>query len=162
MAQNKEKSRVSPIPAESSGATPMLIVRKGYEALAFYQRGFGAQVLMKIDQPDGRLGHAELSIGKAKFMLADEFPEISCVGPATLGGTSVSIQIYVEEVDAFVERAVAAGAKLERPIKDEFYGDRVAWLNDPFGHRWSFATHIEDVTPEQMVERAKQHGGPES
>lgn len=159
MSQSTSKGRVSPIPADNTGATPLLIARNAVEALSFYQRAFGAAVDLRIDQPDGRLGHAELSIGKAKIMLADEFPEMSCVGPQTLGGTSVSIQIYVENIDAFAERAVAHGAKLERPIKDEFYGDRVAWMIDPFGHRWSFSSRIEEVSKEEMLRRASQHGG---
>ena len=158
MSQSTSKGRVSPIPADCTGATPLLIARNAVEALSFYQRAFGAVVGLRIDQPDGRLGHAELTIGRAKIMLADEFPEMGCVGPQSLGGTSVSIQVYVENVDALAERAVALGARLERPIKDEFYGDRVAWLNDPFGHRWSFSTRIEEVSNEEMVRRAKQLG----
>lgn len=159
MSQSTSKGRVSPIPADYTGATPLLIARNAVEALSFYQRAFGAVVGLRIDQPDGRLGHAELTIGKAKIMLADEFPEMACVGPQTLGGTTVSIQIYVENIDAFAERAIACGAKLERPIKNEFYGDRVAWMIDPFGHRWSFSTRIEEVSNEEMVKRASQQGG---
>ncbi len=141
------------IPADHLYATPHLALRDAARAIEFYERAFGATTTLRLDQPDGRVGHAELAVGAAKFMLADEFPEYGVVGPATLGGTSVTIQIYVADVDALVERAVAAGARLRRPVKDEFYGDRSGQLEDPFGHRWNFCTRIEEVAPEEMQRR---------
>lgn len=141
------------IPADESHATPYLIVRDGAEAIEFYVRAFGAREQLRLDMPDGRVGHAQLVVGAAKFMLAEEFPELGYVGPATLGGTTVGIQIYVEDVDALAGRAIAAGATLKRPIKDEFYGDRVAQLEDPFGHRWNFCTRIEEVSLDEMKRR---------
>ena len=148
--------RPRPIPEGLTHATPCLIARDAVEALGFYKRAFGAVETLRIDMPDGKLGHAELRIGSAQLMLADEFPDMGYVGPQTLGGTSVSIHMYVEDVDAFAERAVAAGAKLLRPVSDQFYGDRVAALEDPFGHRWSFAMRVEEVSPEEMRRRAAE------
>jgi PhnB protein len=141
------------IPRDQQSATPYLVVRDGAQAIEFYVRAFGAREELRLDMPDGRLGHAQLTVGAARFMLAEEFPEFGYVGPATLGGTTVGIQIYVEDVDALAERAQAAGAKLKRPIKDEFYGDRVAQLEDPYGHRWNFCTRIEEVSLEEMKRR---------
>lgn len=141
------------IPADLTHATPHLALRDAARAIEFYARAFAAVTTLRLDQPDGRVGHAELRIGAARFMLADEFPEVGHVGPATLGGTTVTIAIHVEDVDALVERAVAAGATLLRPIKDEFYGERAASLQDPFGHRWRFSTRFEDVSPEEMQRR---------
>jgi PhnB protein len=142
-----------PIPHDQLHATPCLAIRDAARAIEFYARAFGAETTLRLDQPDGRVGHAELKIGAACFALADEFPEFGHVGPQTLGGTTVSLAIYVADVDAFVDRAVAAGATLTRPIKDEFYGDRTAHLVDPFGHRWSFSTRIEDVSADEMKRR---------
>ncbi len=153
-----EKKRPSPIPEGAAHATPYLSVRGAAEALAFYQRAFGALETMRIAQPDGRIGHAEFRIGQALLMLADEFPDHGFVGPKTLGGTSVSVHVYVEDVDALAERAVAAGAKLLRPVADEFYGDRSAALEDPFGHRWRFASRIEEVSTEEIQRRAAALG----
>jgi PhnB protein len=148
-------AKVNPVP-EGQIIIPYLLTREAAKAIDFYRRAFGAEEQFRLD--DGaRIGHAELLIGRARFMLADEYPEQSCVGPATLGGTSVSMMVYVADVDAFAARAVAAGATLERPIKDEFYGARVAWLKDPFGHRWSFASRSEDVSPEEMKRRMSAH-----
>lgn len=146
------------IPADQTHATPHLALRDGARALQFYVDAFGAVETLRLDMPDGRLGHAELAIGAARFMIADEFPEVGHVGPATLGGTTVTIAIYVEDVDALVARATAAGATLLRPVKDEFYGDRVAHLQDPFGHRWRFVTRIEDVSAEEMKRRLAAMG----
>ena len=154
-----DATKPSPIPAEQTHATPYLIVRDAAKALEFYQRAFGADETLRFAQPDGRIGHAELRIGRAQLMLADEFPGMGYVGPETLGGTSVSVHIYVEDVDAFVARAVAQGAKVLRPVSDQFYGDRLGVLEDPYGHRWSFASRIEELTPAQMHERAASHQG---
>ena len=110
-------------------------------------------------QPDGRIGHAEIRIGDAVVMLADEFPEMGFQSPQTLGGSPVNLMVYVQDVDAFVKQAEAAGATVQRPPADQFYGDRMATLTDPFGHSWSFATHIEDVSEAEMQRRAQQKQG---
>ena len=147
-------AKAKPSPDDYRAATPYLCVTNAAQAIDFYVQAFGAREHMRMRQPDGRIGHAEIRIGAAPIMLADEFPEMEFRSPLTLGGTPVNILIYVEDVDARVEQAVAAGATLTRPVADQFYGDRVGVLKDPFGHSWTFATHIEDLTPEQMLERA--------
>lgn len=141
------------IPADQTHATPHLALRDAARAIEFYARAFAAVTTLRLDMPDGRVGHAELEVGAARFMLADEFPEVGHVGPATLGGTTVTIAIYVTDVDALTVQAIAAGATLLRPVKDEFHGDRVAVLQDPFGHRWHFATRVEEVSPAEMQRR---------
>ena len=152
-------NKVNPIPEAYRGATPYLSVKDATRAIEFYKRAFGAREVMQMRQPDGRVGHAELRIGDAPIMLADEFPEINFRSPQSLGGTPVNILIYVNDVDALVDQATAAGAKLLRPVEDQFYGGRVGVIEDPFGHSWSFATHIEDVSPEEMQKRAvAKHG----
>ena len=145
---------VKPIPDEYRGATPYLCCRDAARAIEFYKQAFGASELMRIAQPDGRIGHAEFRIGEAVVMLADEFPEMGVRSPQTIGGSPVSIHVYVEDVDAIAKRAVAAGAKLVRPVEDQFYGDRNCKLEDPFGHVWMISTHKEDVAPEEMKKRA--------
>ena len=145
---------VKPIPDEYAAATPYLCIKDAAQAIEFYKKAFGATETMRMMQPDGRVGHAEVRIGRAVVMLADEFPEMDFRSPKTLGGTPVNILVYVENVDALVARAQAAGATIQRPVADQFYGDRVGVLLDPFGHSWSFATHIEDVSPEEMQKRA--------
>lgn len=144
--------KIKAIP-ESRRVTPHLSVRNGAKAIEFYKRAFGATETMRLEEPSGRLGHAELEIGGACFMLADEYPEVDSIGPETLGGTSVCLNVHVEDVDALAERAIAAGATLLRPIADQFYGERVALLKDPFGHKWTFASRIEEVSPEEMQRR---------
>lgn len=145
---------VKAIPDDFPGATPYLSIKGAASAIDFYTKAFGATEIMRLGMPDGRIGHADLRIGAATIMLADEFPEMGFHGPQSLGGTPVAIHLYVEDVDALAKQAIAAGAKLESPVKDEFYGDRVARLNDPYGHRWMFATRKEDVSPEEMRRRA--------
>ena len=145
--------KVKPIPDEYRGATPYLCVKGGVSAIDFYKKAFGAREMMRIPMDD-KIGHAELRIGEALFMLADEFPEMNFRSPQSLGGTPVNIVIYVEDVDSLVRQAESAGAKVLRPPADQFYGDRMARLEDPFGHSWSFATHVEDVSPEELEERA--------
>lgn len=156
-------TKVQPIPKGYEGATPYLIITGAANALEFYKKAFGATEIMRIPAPGGKLGHAEIKIGNAIIMLADEFPEMNHKSPQSLGGTPVSIMIYVEDVDAFVKRAIAAGAKVREAVENKFYGDRSATLEDPFGHQWHFATHVEDVPPEEMPKRAeafmKQQGG---
>ena len=144
-----------PIPAGYEHATPYLVCKHAAQAIEFYKKAFGATELYRIPMPDGRIGHAEIKIAGATIMLSEEFPEHG-QSPATLGGTTVSILVYVPDVDAFAERAVAAGATLARPVEDQFYGDRSCRLLDPSGHNWSFATHIEDVSREEIQSRAQK------
>ncbi len=149
MAATKAKA----IPDGYRGATPYLCVKDAAKALDFYQKAFGAKELMRMGEPGGKIGHAEIKIGEAIIMLADEFPDYGYLSPQSIGGTPVSMMIYVEDVDGFVNKAVTAGATVMRPVEDQFYGDRSAQLEDPFGHRWHFATHIEDVAPDEMKKR---------
>jgi PhnB protein len=146
-------NKIKPIPDDYRGITPYLVVKGAAKAMDFYQKAFSATEIMRFDQPDGRIGHAEMQIGDARFMLADEFPEMKIFSPQTLGGTSVYFLIYVEDVDALFNRAVTAGAKVDKPVADQLYGDRNGTLMDPFGHKWTIATHIEDVSPEEMERR---------
>ena len=136
-------------------ATPYLIVNNAAAAIDFYKRAFGATELVRMDMPGGRIGHAEIKIGDSPIMLADEFPEMNARGPHAIGGTPVSIMLYVDDVDAIVKRAETAGAKITRPVENMFYGDRTGGLEDPFGHHWHIATHKEDVHPEELRKRAK-------
>lgn len=145
---------VKPIPEGYHSVTPYLVVKGGARALEFYARAFGARELFRMDQPDGRVGHAEIQIGDSRIMLADEFPDMGARSPETVGGTPVGIMLYVEDVDETVARAVAAGAKVTRPVENKFYGDRMGELTDPFGHRWYLGTHVEDVSPEEIGRRA--------
>ncbi|MET0514754.1 MAG: VOC family protein [Nitrospiraceae bacterium] len=146
---------VKAIPEGYEGATPYLIIKGATEALDFYKKAFGATELMRMPAPGGKIGHAEITIGKALIMMADEFPEMNCKSPRSFGGSPVSMMIYVQDVDRFVQQAVDAGAKLVRPVENKFYGDRAASLEDPFGHQWHFATHVEDVPPGEMAKRAE-------
>ena len=142
-----------PIPDGYHTATPYLVVQNAASALEFYKKAFGAEELLRLASPDGKIGHAEIKIGDSPIMLADEFPEMGYRGPQALGGSPVSIMLYVEDVDARFNQAIAAGAKVRRPVKDEFYGDRAGNLEDPFGHVWTIATHKEDVSPEEIERR---------
>jgi len=144
-----------PIPDGYRTATPYLIVKGAADAIEFYKRAFGATELLRMADPQGRVGHAEIKIGDSVIMLADEHPTMGYRGPRSLGGSSVSILLYLEDVDGVFERAVKAGAKAQRPVMDQFYGDRSGTLEDPFGHVWTIATHVEDVEPEEMKRRAE-------
>lgn len=144
-----------PIPTGYHSITPYLILKGAAKGIEFYKKAFGASEIMRMPGPDGRIGHAELKIGDSPFMLADESEEMQARSPQTIGGTPISILIYVENVDGIVKQAVAAGAKVTRPVEDKFYGDRMGTLTDPFGHIWHVATHIEDVSPEEMRKRAE-------
>jgi len=144
---------VAPIPAGQHGATPYLCCKDAAAALDFYAKAFGAVEMMRLMEPDGRLGHAEIRIGDAVLMLADEYPEMGIVSPRTLGGSPVTIHLYVADVDALVARAVAAGATLVRPVADQFYGDRAGRISDPFGHVWHLASRKEDVPAAEMQRR---------
>ena len=147
---------VKAIPTPYHSVTPYLIVKGGAEAIEFYKKALGARERMRIPAPEGKVGHAELEIGDSIVMLADEFPEMQALSPKTLGGTPVSFCIYVDNVDARFQQAIAAGGKETRPVKDQFYGDRSGTLEDPFGHTWTIATHVEDVSPEEMARRAEK------
>jgi PhnB protein len=144
---------VTPVPNPRAPLSPYLVVRGAEEALRFYTQAFGAKEAFRLNIPGGKVGHAELDIAGANLMLAEEFPDFGALSPPTIGGTPVSIHLYVADVDAFVARATAAGALLLRPIKDEFYGDRVALLTDPFGHKWHIASRREEVSPAVMQAR---------
>ena len=145
--------KVKSIPEGYHSLTPYLVVNDAARAIEFYKEAFGAQELMRFDAPGGKVGHAELKIGDSVLMLSDECDETGMRAPQTLGGTPVGLMLYVEDVDAVVDRAVSAGAKLERPVKDQFYGDRTGGVADPFGHSWYVATHVEDVSPEELQRR---------
>jgi PhnB protein len=150
---------VKPIPDGYHSVTPYLIVRGAAEALEFYQRALGATELMRIPMPGGKIGHAEIRIGDSIIMLADEAPEWDAKSPQALGGTPVGIMLYVENVDTLFAQAIAAGAKEVKPLADQFYGDRSGTVVDPFGHKWTLSTHVEDVSPEEIDRRlAAMHG----
>jgi len=151
-------ANVKPIPDGYHSVTPYLIVANAAGAIDFYKRIFGATVAVRMDGPGGRVAHAELRIGDSLIMLADEHPEVGARSPQTVGGSPVSFLLYVEQVDAVTQRAADAGAKILRPPKDQFYGDRSATLTDPFGHQWIIATHVEDVSPEELKKRAAAAG----
>jgi PhnB protein len=145
---------IQPIPKGYHTATPYLIVKGAAGAIDFYKKAFGATELMRLAEPgSGRIGHAEIKIGDSPIMLADEFPEMNIRGPQSLGGSPVIILLYVKDVDALASQAVAAGAKVLRPVKDQFYGDRSGTFEDPFGHIWTLATHKEDVTLDEVQKR---------
>jgi PhnB protein len=144
-----------PVPEGYRTATPYLIVKGAAEAIDFYKRAFGATEMLRMADPQGRVGHAEIKIGDSVIMLADEHPAMGYRGPRSLGGSSVSILLYVEDVDKVFERAVKAGANGQRPVMNQFYGDRSGTLEDPFGHVWTVATHVEDVPAEEMKRRAE-------
>jgi PhnB protein len=146
--------KVKPIPEGYNGVTPYLIVDGAAQAIEFYKRAFGAVETFRMEGPEGKIGHAELKVGDSHVMLADENPAMGARGPKTVGGSPISLVLYVEDVDAVVARAVEAGAKLTREVADQFYGDRTGGVEDPFGHAWYVATHVEDVSSEEMKKRA--------
>lgn len=145
---------VKSIPDGYHTVTPYLIVRGAAQALEFYQAALGAEVKLRLDMPGGKVGHAEIQIGNSRLMLADEFPEMGAVGPETVGGTPVSLMVYVPDVDQLADQAVAAGMKVVRPIENRFYGDRSGQFVDPFGHVWTLSTHKEDVPDDEVKRRA--------
>jgi PhnB protein len=146
-------NKAKPIPDGYHNVTPYLVIKGAAAAIDFYKQALGAVEVMRMPQPDGRVGHAELKFGDSFVMLADEFPEMNIVGPKTLGNTSVALLLYVDDVDKAVERAVSLGATIKKPIADQFYGDRTGTIEDPFGHKWTLAVHLEDVSPEEMERR---------
>ena len=150
---------VKPIPDGYPQITPYLIVDGADAAIQFYERVLGAKERMRMGAPEGKVGHAELELGGSLIMLADEYPEMGQRSPKAVGGTPVTISVYVEDVDAVFDAALEAGATELRPVKNEFYGDRSGQFEDPFGHRWSVATHVEDVPPGEMEKRAAEAMG---
>jgi PhnB protein len=144
---------VNPIPSGYHTVTPHLIVKDAAKAIDYYKAAFGAEELMRHPGPGGKIMHAEIKIGDSPIMMADEFPDMNCLGPASRGGTTVSLMVYVRDVDSAFDKAVKAGATVVRPLKNQFYGDRSGTITDPFGHQWTISTHVEDVTPEEMQRR---------
>jgi uncharacterized glyoxalase superfamily protein PhnB len=150
--KNKSKS----IPEGFNTLTPHLVVKGASKAIDFYNKAFGAEEIRRVSGPDGKsIMHAELKIGNSRLMLVDEFPEMNARGPESIGGTPVTIHMFVEDADAVFNRAVDAGALVRMPLADMFWGDRYGVLADPFGHLWSIATHKEDLTPEEIGKRMK-------
>jgi PhnB protein len=145
-----------PIPEGYHTVSPYLAVEDASAAIEYYKRAFGAKERVRMDAPGGKIGHAELEIGDSVIMLSDPFPQSSTKPPKELGGTSVNVFLYVEDVDEVVKQAVDAGAKVTMEVADQFWGDRFGSMEDPFGHSWSIATHVEDVPPEEIEERAKK------
>jgi PhnB protein len=150
------KTKVHHIPAGYHAVTPYLIINNAAKALDWYKNVFGAREELRVPAPGGRVGHAEIVIGDSHIMLADEFPEKGYRGPQTLGGSASFIMIYVPDADAVLNKAKSGGAEVVEDIKDQFYGDRSATITDPFGHGWTIATHIEDVSPEELQRRMSQ------
>jgi PhnB protein len=152
-------SNVKAIPEGYHSVTPYLSIKGAAAAIEFYKKAFGATVEVFMGMPDGRVGHAELQIGDSRIMLADEMPDMAdavAQSPATLGGTTFGLNVYLPDVDAQFQRAVAAGATVKRPVKTQFYGDRSGTIVDPYGHVWTLSTHVEDVSPEEMKRRMAQ------
>ncbi|HVR14498.1 MAG TPA: VOC family protein [Gaiellaceae bacterium] len=144
-----------PIPEGYHTATPYLVIDGAAEAIDYYKNAFGAKERMRMEAPGNRIGHAEIEIGDSLVMLSDAFPQSTTKAPTELGGTTAGVFLYVEDVDAVVKKAVDAGATVTMEVADQFWGDRFGSITDPFGHSWSIATHVEDVPPEEMAERAK-------
>jgi PhnB protein len=153
-------SPVKPIPEGYHNVTPYLCCKGAADAIEFYKKAFGATEVLRMGDPSGKVGHAELQIGDSRIMLADEFPEMGFRSPQSIGGSPVMLHLYVEDVDATVPKAVAAGARVTREVADQFYGDRGGQVEDPFGHKWYVSTHKEDLSPEEIQKRAaKEMGG---
>jgi PhnB protein len=155
-------AKVKPIPDGYPRVTPYLIIDGGAKALDFYKKVFGAKEKMRMPGPGGKIGHAEITIGESMIMLADEHPDMGARAPHAYGGTAVSLMVYVDNVDNTVKTALAEGAKLTRPVENQFYGDRLGTIQDPFGHQWHVATHVEDVPPDEMAKRAAAAMGKQS
>src|SRR3979490_3569706 len=151
-------NKVSYIPKDYNSITPYLIIRGAAQAIEYYKRVFGATELFRMDGPDGKVGHAELQIGDSRIMLADENPSMGQghISATSVGGSPVSLYVYVPDCDKIIEKAVAEKSKILKPVQDQFYGDRSGFIQDPFGHLWGVATHLEDVSPKDMEERMKK------
>jgi PhnB protein len=152
-------AKVKPIPDNYPRVIPYLVVDNGSAAIDFYCSVLGAKERGRMGGPDGKIGHAELELGDSLIMLADEFPEMGALGPKTVGGSPVAITVYVEDVDAVFAKALASGGSELRAVEDQFYGDRAGTFLDPFGHKWSVHTHIEDIAPDEMERRAAAMAG---
>jgi len=160
--RSDDMPQVNPVPAPT-GAIPYLTIRGASDAIAFYQRVFGAEVSLRLDDPTGAVVHAELKVGAATFMLTEERPQMGALSPQTIGGSATTVTFYVDDCDRIVNLALKAGAKAEMPLMDQFWGDRAGGVVDPFGHKWLIATHKEDLSPAQLKERfaaAMAQGGP--
>jgi PhnB protein len=154
---------VKPIPDGYHSVTPYLMIKGANDAIEFYKKAFNARERMRVPGPGGKVMHAEIEIGDSVVMLTDEFPEMGALGPNSIGGTPVSIHLYVDEVDKLFAQALAAGGKILRPLQNQFYGDRSGGLIDPFGHKWHLAQHIEEVSPaeiERRLQEWKKSGAP--
>jgi PhnB protein len=151
-------NKVNYIPKGYNSISPYLVVKGAAKAIEYYKKVFGATEVLRMDQPNGKVGHAELQIGDSRFMLAEENPSMGQghVSASGIGASPVSLYLYIPDVDRVIERAVDEGAKVLKPVQDQFYGDRTGFIQDPFGHLWGVATHIEDVAPKEMAERAKK------
>jgi PhnB protein len=151
-------SKIKYIPKGYHSVTPYLVIKGAAEAIEYYKKVFGATETVRMPGPNGTVGHAELKIGNSHIMLADENPGMGQghASATTIGASPVSLYVYIKDVDKVFERAVAEGATVLKPVQDQFYGDRSGFLRDPFGHLWGIATHVEDVSPEEMKERMKK------
>jgi PhnB protein len=149
-------SKVNFKPEGYNTVTPYLVIKGAAKAIEYYKNVFGATVVVRMDGPDGKVGHAELQIGDSRIMLADENPAMGNRSAETIGGSPVSLYVYIPDCDKVVAKAVAEGAKILKPVQDQFYGDRSGFIQDPFGHLWGIATHVEDVSAEEMKERMKK------
>lgn len=148
--------KVNSVPPGYHTVTPYLLIKGASDAMAFYARVFGAEEITRLTAPDGRIGHAEIRIGSSTIMIADEHPEMDFLGPQSRGGTTVSLLIYVEHADEVFSDALEAGATELRPLCDQFYGDRSGSITDPWGHVWSIATHLEDISPAELKRRFEE------
>jgi PhnB protein len=149
-------SKVNYIPKGYNTITPYLVIKGAAKAIEYYKDVFGAKVVVRMDGPGGTVGHAELEIGDSRIMLADENPQMGNRSAETIGGSPVSLYVYLPDCDKVVAKATAAGAKVLKPVADQFYGDRSGFIQDPFGHLWGIATHVEDVPDAEMKERMKK------
>jgi len=149
-------NKVPHIPQGYNTITPYLIINGAAKAIDYYKKVFGASVVVRMDGPNGRVQHAELQIGDSRIMLADENPAMGHSSATTIGASPVSLYVYIPDVDRVVELAASEGAKILKPVQDQFYGDRSGFIKDPFGHMWGIATHVEDVSPQEMEERMKK------
>jgi len=152
----KKLKKVKRIPAGYHSVTPYLACGDAARAILFYKKAFGAAEVMRMPGPGGKIGHAEVKIGDSRVMLTDEYREMDFLSPLTRGGTTVHLHLYVSDVDELAERAVKAGAKLVHPVQDKFYGDRMGTLQDPFGHVWHIATHVEDLSMAELRKRGEK------
>lgn len=152
-------AKVKPIPDGYGTLTPHLVTRDCSAAMAFYTKAFGAKEIKRHPGPGGKIMHAEMQVGNSRFFLNDEFPEMGAMSPQSIGGTPITLHLFVEDCDALFKQAVAAGAKEVMPLADQFWGDRYGMVTDPYGHNWSIATHVKDMTPQEMMAAAAEAFG---